>query len=208
MSSLLITDGFNEWLCLPLGISALSFFVSLNLFLRMRGFHLNIRCKSRKTNSAALCLVQVVCLRADKQLWAPPSWQGRTHTSFPFAGTVLAREVHHKHASFPDPGRKIPLLMVTHSTLGLCFGDAFKSLFVLVQSIKNIINQTCSKISGTCCRPDTLGLLLLHWQVSAYRSMHIAVWFMLWMKTVAPGLPICLAKNVVSCPVSHRERQE
>lgn len=115
------------------------------------------------------------------------------HTSFPFAGTVLAREVHYKHTSFPDPGRKISLLMVTHSTLGLCSGDVFKRWFVLVQSIKNIINQICSEISGTCCRQDTLGLLLLHWQVSAYRSMHIAARFMLWMKTVGPGLPVYLA---------------
>ena len=103
--------------------------------------------------------------------------------TYPFAGTVLARELYYRHASFPDPGRKTSPLIVTHchTSWSMFLGSLQKITCACAGklSITNVTNQTCSQISGTCCRQDTLGLLLLELptvaglciQVCAYRCM-------------------------------------
>lgn len=115
--------------------------------------------------------------------------------------------------------KKISLLMVTYcyTSWSVFLGSLQKITCACTEklSITNIINQTCSQISGTCCRQDTSGLLLLDLptlaglciQVCAYRCMIHALNEC--CRTSPSNLPCnALEQQVASCPLSYRMRQE
>lgn len=101
-----------------------------------------------------------------KLLQTRSSWQGKTcNISFAFAGTVLARGVHYKHASLTDPGRKVSMIMITHihtsCSARLESLQKLSCVFAVKLTMTNIVNKMCFQMSGACSRQDMSGLLLL-----------------------------------------------
>lgn len=128
------------------------FFILLNLPLNPTTFHSNIPCKSVKTNSAALCPVQWDELSSYKL--SPP---GRVRHISPFL--LLEQQWPEKYTTNTPASlvlaENTSLLMATHhhASSSVVWGS--------LQNITIAINQACTQIPGTCCRQDTLRLLLL-----------------------------------------------